>query len=152
MFQIPAISLLAMLDLRLAYMYMQQTIKHGMNLMPRLSSSLRTANLLSWLICLKFNLILIMIVRNLQLKIIQVFEGRFLGILFEHLTYMYKFYSYWSCYHGCNRAVICQKQISVEGNGHCCHRPSSNWETNQHRAVIIMPKTNFCRGQRPLLS
>ena len=28
------------------------------------------------------------------------------------------------------RAVICQKQISVEGNGHCCHRPSSNWETN----------------------
>ena len=22
------------------------------------------------------------------------------------------------------------KQISVEGNGHCCHRPSSNWETN----------------------
>jgi len=21
------------------------------------------------------------------------------------------------------------KQISVEGNGHCCHRPSSNWET-----------------------
>src|SRR6218665_3771358 len=25
----------------------------------------------------------------------------------------------------------CQKQISVEGNGHCCHRPSSNWETNQ---------------------
>src|SRR6218665_15443 len=31
----------------------------------------------------------------------------------------------------CNRAVICQKQISVESNGHCCHRPSSNWETNQ---------------------
>src|SRR6218665_3833345 len=30
------------------------------------------------------------------------------------------------------RAVICQKQISVEGNGHCCHRPSSNWETNHH--------------------
>src|SRR6218665_2905648 len=29
------------------------------------------------------------------------------------------------------RAVICQKQISVEGDGHCCHRPSSNWETNQ---------------------
>src|SRR6218665_1337837 len=29
------------------------------------------------------------------------------------------------------RAVICQKQISVEGNGHCCHRPSSNWETNE---------------------
>ena len=28
-----------------------------------------------------------------------------------------------------NRAVICRKQISVEGNGHCCHRPSSNWET-----------------------
>src|SRR6218665_3997497 len=27
------------------------------------------------------------------------------------------------------RAVICQKQISVEGNGHCCHRPSSNWES-----------------------
>jgi len=26
-------------------------------------------------------------------------------------------------------AVICQKQISVEGDGHCCHRPSSNWET-----------------------
>src|SRR6218665_2681492 len=23
------------------------------------------------------------------------------------------------------------KQISVEGNGHCCHRPSSNWETNR---------------------
>jgi len=21
------------------------------------------------------------------------------------------------------------KQISFEGNGHCCHRPSSNWET-----------------------
>src|SRR6218665_4221832 len=29
------------------------------------------------------------------------------------------------------RAVICQKQISVEGNGHCCHRTSSNWEPNQ---------------------
>src|SRR6218665_3735302 len=29
------------------------------------------------------------------------------------------------------RAVICQKQISVEGDGHCCHRPSSNWETNR---------------------
>src|SRR6218665_2357056 len=29
------------------------------------------------------------------------------------------------------RGVICLKQISVEGNGHCCHRPSSNWETNQ---------------------
>ena len=27
------------------------------------------------------------------------------------------------------RAVICQKQISVEGDGHCCQRPSSNWET-----------------------
>jgi len=24
------------------------------------------------------------------------------------------------------------KQISVEGDGHCCHRPSSNWETNQY--------------------
>jgi len=24
------------------------------------------------------------------------------------------------------------KQISVEGNGHCCQRPSSNWETNQY--------------------
>jgi len=23
------------------------------------------------------------------------------------------------------------KPISVEGDGHCCHRPSSNWETNQ---------------------
>ena len=23
------------------------------------------------------------------------------------------------------------KLISVEGDGHCCHRPSSNWETNQ---------------------
>ena len=23
------------------------------------------------------------------------------------------------------------QSISVEGNGHCCHRPSSNWETNQ---------------------
>src|SRR6218665_1686979 len=31
------------------------------------------------------------------------------------------------------RAVICQKQISDEGNGHCCHRPSSNWETNLYR-------------------
>src|SRR6218665_2592626 len=30
-----------------------------------------------------------------------------------------------------SRVVICQKQISVEGDGHCCHRPSSNWETNQ---------------------
>src|SRR6218665_4192484 len=29
------------------------------------------------------------------------------------------------------RAVICQKQIYVEGDGHCCHRPSSNWETDQ---------------------
>src|SRR6218665_1303659 len=29
------------------------------------------------------------------------------------------------------RAVICQKLIFVEGDGHCCHRPSSNWETNQ---------------------
>src|SRR6218665_808714 len=27
-------------------------------------------------------------------------------------------------------AVICQKHISVEGDGHCCHRPSSNWESN----------------------
>src|SRR6218665_3376702 len=27
-------------------------------------------------------------------------------------------------------SVICQKQISVEGDGHCCHRPSSNWEPN----------------------
>src|SRR6218665_2336907 len=34
------------------------------------------------------------------------------------------------------RAVICQKQISFEGNGHCCHRPSSNWETKPTRAVI----------------
>src|SRR6218665_2091045 len=25
----------------------------------------------------------------------------------------------------------CQKLISVEGDGHCCHRPSSNLETNQ---------------------
>jgi len=24
------------------------------------------------------------------------------------------------------------KKISVEGNGHCCHRPSSNWETNNN--------------------
>jgi len=23
------------------------------------------------------------------------------------------------------------KLISVEGDGHCCHKPSSNWETNQ---------------------
>jgi len=23
------------------------------------------------------------------------------------------------------------KLISVKGDGHCCHRPSSNWETNQ---------------------
>jgi len=22
--------------------------------------------------------------------------------------------------------------ISVKGNGHCCHRPSSNWETDLH--------------------
>ena len=28
------------------------------------------------------------------------------------------------------RAELCQKQISVKDNGHCCHRPSSNWETN----------------------
>src|SRR6218665_325256 len=35
------------------------------------------------------------------------------------------------------RAVICQKQISVEGNGHCCHRPSSNWETNQEDNILI---------------
>src|SRR6218665_1918749 len=35
-----------------------------------------------------------------------------------------------------NRAVICQKLISVEGDGHCCHRPSSNWETNQPGQVI----------------
>ena len=34
------------------------------------------------------------------------------------------------------RAVICQKQISVEGNGQCCHRPSSNWETNQPRRMV----------------
>jgi len=27
------------------------------------------------------------------------------------------------------------KQISVEGNGHCCYRPSSNWETNHARWV-----------------
>lgn len=27
------------------------------------------------------------------------------------------------------RAVVCQKIISVDGDGHCCHRPTSNWET-----------------------
>src|SRR6218665_2256289 len=25
--------------------------------------------------------------------------------------------------------ILCQKLISVEGDGHCYHRPSSNWET-----------------------
>ena len=49
------------------------------------------------------------------------------------------------------RAVICQKLISVEGNGHCCHRPSSKLG-NQLNGSCNMPKTNFCRGQRPLLS
>ena len=38
------------------------------------------------------------------------------------------------------RAVICRKQISVEGNGHCCHRPSSNWETNQ----LLHSRHNQC--------
>jgi len=28
------------------------------------------------------------------------------------------------------RAVICQGKNYVDGNGHCCHRPSSNWKTN----------------------
>jgi len=28
-----------------------------------------------------------MVARNLDFKIIQVFEGRFLGIIFEHLTF-----------------------------------------------------------------
>src|SRR6218665_1374303 len=29
------------------------------------------------------------------------------------------------------------KHISVEGNGHCCHRPSSNWETNQGYLISL---------------
>src|SRR6218665_3037228 len=29
------------------------------------------------------------------------------------------------------------KQISVEGDGHCCHRPSSNWETNQLVCLFV---------------
>src|SRR6218665_191906 len=30
------------------------------------------------------------------------------------------------------------KKEQVEGNGHCCHRPSSNWETNQavHKSLV----------------
>src|SRR6218665_3440774 len=36
-----------------------------------------------------------------------------------------------------DKAVICQKQISVEGNGYCCHRPSSNWGTNQSSNPFI---------------
>lgn len=30
-----------------------------------------------------------------------------------------------------HEAVIWQKLISVEGNGHYCHRPSLNWEPIQ---------------------
>jgi len=26
--------------------------------------------------------------------------------------------------------------ISVEGDGHCCHRPSSNWETNRRHCIM----------------
>jgi len=26
-------------------------------------------------------------------------------------------------------------QIFVKGDGHCCHRPSSNWETNRSRSL-----------------
>src|SRR6218665_1870644 len=40
------------------------------------------------------------------------------------------------------RAVICQKQISVEGNGHCCHRPSSNWETVYIILSILLKPSN----------
>ena len=43
-----------------------------------------------------------------------------------------------------NRAVICQKQISVEGNGYCCHRPSSNWEANHSLNGI------YFKTRRPL--
>src|SRR6218665_2397164 len=39
------------------------------------------------------------------------------------------------------RTVICLKQISVEGNGHCCHRPSSNWETNQQISDVTGSNT-----------
>src|SRR6218665_3358743 len=34
-----------------------------------------------------------------------------------------------------HRAIIRQKLISVEGSGHCCHKPSSNRKTNQLRGV-----------------
>ena len=42
-------------------------------------------------------------------------------------------------------AVICQKQISVEGDGHCCHRPSSNWETISSVATprVFSPDLGF---------
>ena len=36
--------------------------------------------------------------------------------------------------HALAGAVICQKLISVEGNGHCCHRRSSKLGTNQWTA------------------
>src|SRR6218665_3032701 len=35
------------------------------------------------------------------------------------------------------RAVICQKQISVEGDGHCFHRPSSNGQTGKPVTVAL---------------
>jgi len=31
--------------------------------------------------------------------------------------------------HFASKRALRVKQISFEGDGHCCHRPSSNWET-----------------------
>src|SRR6218665_576628 len=44
------------------------------------------------------------------------------------------------CYQALNvlscSAAICHKLISVEGDGHCCQRPSSKWETNHLRVIL----------------
>jgi len=44
------------------------------------------------------------------------------------------------------RAVIGQKQISVEGDGHCCPRPSSNCETNLVSDWLLQFTSNTCRS------
>ena len=42
------------------------------------------------------------------------------------------------------RAVICQKLISVESNGHCCHRPSSKLG---NQTKLTFNRTLFSIGQ-----
>ena len=40
--------------------------------------------------------------------------------------------------------AICKKQISVEGNGHFCHRPSSNWETKHTESRSFRTSATIC--------